>query len=90
MLIKDSLASYNMLDKFKEGDGLHHLASAGKNSCRVTGKGMLLTAEGWHLLFQELYQEATDLAKSLKGDKLRIFGIRLAMTAPKSIFEDMD
>ena len=88
--IRDSLAPYNMFDKFKEGDGLHDLASLGKNSRRVTGKGQVLTAEGWRLLFQELYQESSDLAKSPKGGKLRIFGLRLAMTSPKIIFEGAD
>ncbi len=88
--IRDSLAPYNMFDKFKEGDGLHDLASLGKNARRVTGKGQVLTAEGWRLLFQELYQESSDLAKSPKGGKLRIFGLRLAMTSPKIIFEGAD
>jgi hypothetical protein len=81
--IRDGLAPENMFDKFKEGDGLHDLASLGKNSRRVTGKGQVLTSEGWRLLFKELYQESSHLAKSPKGGKLRIFGLRLAMTSPK-------
>ncbi len=72
-----------MLDKFTEGEGLHNLASTGKNSRSITGKGIVLTAEGWRLLFKELYQEVTDLVQSPKGAKLRIFGIRLALTPPK-------
>ena len=72
MLTKDRLASYDLLDKFKEGDGLHDLASTRENSCIVTGKGRASTAKGWRLLFQEVYQEATDLAISPKGSKLRI------------------
>jgi hypothetical protein len=88
--IRDSLAPYNMFDKFKEGDGLHDLAYLGKNSRRVTGKGQVLTSEGWRLLFKELYQESSDLAKSPKGGKLRIFGLRLAMTSPNIIFEGAD
>jgi hypothetical protein len=76
-----------MLDKFKEGGGLHDLASTGKNSRRVTRKGRVLTAEGWYLLFQEVYQEAFNLAKRPKGDKLRSVGPQLTMTAQKSIFE---
>jgi hypothetical protein len=86
--LKDSLISHNMLDKFKQGDGFHNMASTGKNSCSVAGKGrVLMTVKGWRLIFQALYQEATNLAKSLKGDRVRIFGIWLAMTAPKSIFK---
>jgi hypothetical protein len=85
--IRDSLAPYNMFDKFKEGDGLHDLASIGNNSSRVTGKGQVLTVEGWRFLFHELFQECSDLAKSPKGGKLRIFGLRLAMTSPQIIFE---
>jgi hypothetical protein len=88
--IRDSLAPYNMFDKFKEGDGLHDLPSLGKDSRRVTSKRQVLTSEGWRLLFKELYQESSDLAKSPKGGKLRIFGLRLAMTSPKIIFEGAD
>jgi hypothetical protein len=88
--IKDSLTSYDMLDKFSEHDGVHDMASVGKNSRGVTGNNIVLTAEGWRLLFHELYQETSDLAKSPKGEKLRTFGLRLAMTAPKSIFEGGD
>ena len=88
--IKDSLTSYDMLDKFCEHDGLHDMASTGKNSRGVSGNNMVLTAEGWRLLFHELYQEPSDLAKSPKGEKLHTFGLRLAMTAPKSIFEGGD
>jgi hypothetical protein len=54
-----------MPGKFKEGDGLHDLASTGKN-CRVTRKGRVLTAEGWRLHFQELYQEASNLLRALR------------------------
>ena len=89
-LIKDSLLPYTMLDKWKEGEGLHDLASGGKNLRRVSGQGKVLTAEGWRLLFQELYQETSDLAKSTRGSKLRIFGLRLAKTPPKTIFEGAD
>jgi hypothetical protein len=88
--IRDSLAPYDMFDKFKEGDGLHDLASHRKNSRRVTGEGQVLTSEGWRLLFKELCQESSDLAKSPKGGKLRIFSLRLAMTSPKIIFEGAD
>jgi hypothetical protein len=73
--IRDSLAPYNMFDKFKEGDGLNDLASLGKHSRRVTGKGQVLTSEGWRLIFKALYQESSDLAKRPKGGKLRIFGL---------------
>jgi hypothetical protein len=50
----------------------------------------VLTSEGWRLLFKELYQESSDLAKSPKGGKLRIFGLQLAMMSPKIIFEGAD
>jgi hypothetical protein len=64
--IRDSLAPYNMFDKFKEGDGLHDLASLGKNSRRVTGKGQVLTSEGWRLLFQEFIKKAPISPRALK------------------------
>jgi hypothetical protein len=43
---ENSLASYNMPEKFKERYGLHDLDITGKNSHRVTGKGRVLRAEG--------------------------------------------
>jgi hypothetical protein len=36
--IRDSLAPYNMFDKFKEGDGLHDLASLGKTLAELPVK----------------------------------------------------
>jgi hypothetical protein len=53
------------------------------------GNGMALTAEGWHLLFQKNYDKKPppELFKSPKGDKLHIFGVRLAMKAPKIVFK---
>ena len=86
-LLKTNETAYSMLDKFKEGDGLHDLALSGKNLRGVTGKGYVLTAEGWRILFKELYEGNTDLAKSPKGASLRIFGLRLALTEPKGLFE---
>ena len=86
-LLKTNETPYSMLDKFKEGDGLHDLAHSGKNLRGVTGKGYVLTAEGWRILFKELYEEKTDLAKSSKVARLRIFGLRLALTEPKGLFE---
>jgi hypothetical protein len=50
----------------------------------------VLTSEEWRLLFKELYQESSDLAKSPEGGKLRIFGLQLAVTSPKIIFEGAD
>ena len=86
-LLKTTETAYNMLDKFQEGDSLHDRASTGKNLRGVTGNGKVLTAEGWRILFKELYETTTDLATSPKGATLRVFGLRLALTAPKVIFE---
>ncbi len=87
--IKLDLTVYCSSDKFNEVDGLHDLALSGKNARNISGQ-KVLSAEGWRLLFQEVYSEETELARSTKGHKLRIFGIRLAKTAPKTIFADAE
>jgi hypothetical protein len=86
-LIKNRKSTFSMLDKFQEGNGLHDLATFGKNAESGPGKGRNLTDKGWCLLFHELHEETTELSMSNKGDKLCIFGILLAMMAPKAIFE---
>jgi hypothetical protein len=72
--------------KFVEGEDLHNMAFSGKNACCIIGNSTALNAQGWCLLFQELYQEATNLVLSPKGAKLCIFGIRLALTPTRNIF----
>jgi hypothetical protein len=64
---------------------IHNLAAKGK-TIRGLGLGAHLTAEGWKALFTEVFETETELASSIQGETMRQFGIRLALTDPKSIF----
>jgi hypothetical protein len=64
---------------------IHNLALKGKN-IRGLRTGAHLTTAGWKSLFTEVFESETDLAKSIKGETMRIFGIRLALTDPKLVF----
>ncbi len=64
---------------------IHNLALKGKN-IRGLGTGAHLTTAGWKSLFTEVFEAKTDLAKSIKGETMRKFGMRLALTDPKLVF----
>jgi hypothetical protein len=68
---------------------IHNLAAKGKH-IRGLDLGTHLTAEGWKALFAEVFETETELATSTKGETMRQFGIRLALTDPKSIFRESD
>jgi hypothetical protein len=67
------------------GEYVHDLAMKGKN---LKKKGTHLTALEWKNLFKEVCESETALTLSEDGKKLRIFGIRLAKSNPKELFED--
>jgi hypothetical protein len=64
---------------------IHNLAAKGKE-IRGLGTGAHLTTAGWKSLFTEVFETETDLAKSIKGETMRKFGMRLALTDPKLVF----
>ena len=64
---------------------IHNLALKGKN-IRGLRTGAHLTTAGWKLLFTEVFETETDLAKSIKGETMRKFGMRLALTDPRLVF----
>jgi hypothetical protein len=87
--IRDTKSAYTPDDKYSEDPlSLHNVAAAGKNACGVD-LGKVLLAEGWKDLFRELYETTTDLSQEL-GNKLSVFGLRLAMTAPNDLFNEGD
>jgi hypothetical protein len=63
---------------------IHNLALKGKH-IRGLKLGAHLTAEGWKTLFVDVFKTKTELTKSIK-DKMRQFGIRLAVMDPKTVF----
>jgi hypothetical protein len=82
--------AYKLEDKFREGSySLHNLAATGKNYKRMGLKETLL-AEGWKLLFTDLFEKTIDLSGTEIGDSLCMFGLRLAKTPPKDIFDGAD
>lgn len=82
--------AYKLDDKFREGPySLHNLAATGKNY-KGTGLKETLLAEGWKILFQDIFENITDLSGTEKGDSLCMFGLRLAMTPPRDIFDGAD
>ena len=64
---------------------IHNLAAKGKN-IRGLGTGAHLTTTGWKALFTEVFETETELATSIKGEAMRQFGMRLALTDPKLVF----
>jgi hypothetical protein len=68
---------------------IHNLAAKGK-LIRGLSIGAHLTAEGWNSLFTEVFETETDLAKSIKGETMRQFGLRLSLTDPRLIFLEED
>ncbi len=82
--------AYKMEDKFREGPfSLHNLAATGKNYKSMGLKETLL-AEGWKSLFTDIFENTTDLSGTEKGELLCMFGLRLAKTPPKDIFDGAD
>ena len=75
---------------FGEGYGVrtvHNLSMKGKK-LRKLETGAHLTAEGWKHLFKEVFETQTDIAKSIDGEIIRNFGVRLGKTDPKSLFDE--
>ena len=84
--LKEELKSFTVDDLFSEdASSIHNLAQKGKK-LRGLHSGAHLTAAGWMSLLQEMYAEESDLANSIDGERLRRFGIRLALTDPDTIF----
>jgi len=84
--IKTDLTAFVLDDLWAEhSNSVHNLAAKGK-TLRGLSAGAHLTADGWKALFQESYAETTPLSLSIDGEKVRRFGIRLALTDPDSIF----
>ncbi len=82
--------AYKLEDKFQEGPySLHNLAASGKNS-RGVGLKQTLLAEGWKNLFKGLFETIDDLSGTETGDRLCMFGLRLAKTPPKDVFDGAD
>ncbi len=82
--------AYKLEDKFQEGPySLHNLAASGKNS-RGVGLKQTLLAEGWKNLFKGLFETIEDLSGTETGDRLCMFGLRLAKTPPKEVFDGAD
>ena len=81
-----TFTSFALDDLFSEAPtSIHNLAQKGKK-LRSLQPGAHLTAKGWKALFQEVYEETTPLALTIEGEKIRRFGVRLAMTDPDTIF----
>ncbi len=82
--------AYKLEDKFQEGPySLHNLAATGKNS-RGIGLKETLLAQGWKELFKSLFETIDDLSGTESGDRLCMFGLRLAKTPPKDVFDGAD
>jgi hypothetical protein len=89
--IKSQYEPFNVSELFGEPGmpTIHNLALKGKQ-IRGLGTGAHLTTAGWKSLFTEVFETETELAKSIKGESMRQFGIRLAITDPKLIFLEKD
>jgi hypothetical protein len=78
--------AYVPVDIFNEsGESVHDLSLRGKS---IRKNMTILSAAEWKNLFKEVCESESDLALSTKGKKFRIFGVRLAKTNPKELFED--
>ena len=84
--LKSELTPFTIRELFSEdSNSIHNLSQKGKK-LRGLHSGAHLTADGWKSLLQEMYDEASELANSIDGERIRRFGIRLALTDPDTIF----
>lgn len=87
--IKDANKPFIADELFGEGYGVrtvHNLSMKGKK-LRKLESGAHLTAEGWKHLFKEAFESQTVISKSIDGEMIRNFGVRLGKTDPKSLFD---